>query len=115
MRCPIVAAMTVFWLSTAFLPSASAADLRFPVQPASRSWQGPANGFALPFPRGERAQSVWASGLCWRECGARTAWALNACLERDAQGQCLNEADASDRACQRQCRTSGGPLLPLDF
>ena len=35
--------------------------------------------------------------------------------ERDAQGQCLKLTDTCDRYCQRHCRTSGGPLLPLDF
>jgi hypothetical protein len=70
---------------------------------------------ALPFPRSERAQSVWASAQCWSECGAYTAWDLVACLERDSQGQCLKRADRADRYCQRECRTSGGPLLPLDF
>lgn len=70
---------------------------------------------ALPFARSERAQSVWASGLCWSECGSYTAWNLVACLERDRQGRCLKRADSADRACQRECRSSGGPLLPIDF
>ncbi len=69
----------------------------------------------LPFARSERAQSVWASGACWSECGSVTTWNLAACLERDGQGHCLNRADGADRACQRECRTSGGPLLPIDF
>lgn len=92
---------------------AGAADL--PPYGAAHMERGPAGGFALPFPRGERAQSVWASGLCWSQCGAVTTWDLNACLAADAQGRCLKRADAGDRSCQRQCRTSGGPLLPLDF
>ena len=65
----------------------------------------------LPFPRSERAQSVWESGTCWSECGAQTAWGIPACLRVDPQGECLAWADAGDRYCQRQCRTSGGPLL----
>lgn len=69
----------------------------------------------LPFPRSERAQSVWASGACWSECGSYCAWGAAGCLTRDAQGQCLKLTDTCDRYCQRQCRTSGGPLLPLDF
>lgn len=69
----------------------------------------------LPFPRSERAQSVWASGAYWSECGAYCAWGAAGCLTRDAQGQCLTLTDTCDRYCQRQCRTSGGPLLPLDF
>ena len=66
---------------------------------------------ALPFPRWERAQSVWASGACWSDCGAHCAWGLAACLARDAQGRCLKLGDACDRYCQRQCRASGGPLV----
>lgn len=70
---------------------------------------------ALPFPRSERAQSVWASGACWSECGSYCAWGEAGCLRSDAQGLCLQLTDTCDRYCQRQCRTSGGPLLPLDF
>ena len=66
------------------------------------------------FPLSERAESVWASGACWSECGSYTTWNLAACVERDTQGRCLKHADAADRACQRACRTSGGPLLPID-
>ncbi len=67
------------------------------------------------FPLSERAQSVWASGACWSDCGSYTTWNLVACLTRDTQRHCLKRADAADRACQRECRTSGGPLLPIDF
>lgn len=72
---------------------------------------------ALPFPRSERAQSVWASGVCWKECGAYCTHGLVGCLARDSQGQCLKYTDRCDRYCQNQCRTQGGPLLPdlLDF
>lgn len=69
----------------------------------------------LPFPRSERAQSVWASGACWTECGSYCAWGQAGCLQRDTQGTCLKLTDDCDRSCQRHCRTSGGPLLPLDF
>ena len=67
-----------------------------------------------PFPLSGRSESVWASGACWSECGSYTAWNLDACLERDRQGRCLKYTDAADRACQRECRTRGGPLLPID-
>lgn len=71
----------------------------------------------LPFPRSERSQSVWASGLCWNQCGAYCTSGLVGCLRRDSQGQCLQYTDRCDRYCQNQCRTQGGPLLPdpLDF
>jgi hypothetical protein len=66
---------------------------------------------ALPFPRSERAQSVWAASACWSDCGSHCTWGLAACLTRDAQGHCLKLGDACDRYCQRECRTGGGPLV----
>ena len=69
----------------------------------------------LPFPRSKRAQSVWAADACRRDCGAHCAWDMAACLAVDAQGRCLKLTDRCDRYCQRECRTWGGPLLPLDF
>ena len=78
-------------------------------------WRYNAHSQDLPFPRSERAQSVWASGACWSECGSYCAWGMAGCLERDAQGQCLKLTDKCDRYCQRECRTSGGPLLPIEF
>jgi len=78
-------------------------------------WRYSAPGQELPFPRSERAQSVWASGACWSECGSYCAWGAAGCLERDAQGTCLKLTDKCDRYCQRACRTSGGPLLPIEF
>jgi hypothetical protein len=67
-----------------------------------------------PFALSGRSQSVWASSACWSECGSYTTWNLVACLEREKQGRCLKLADAADRACQRECRTRGGPFLPID-
>ncbi len=94
---------------------AGAADLK-PMQ--ASVWRGHdirAPRDVLPFPRGERAQSVWASGACWSECGSYCAWGQTQCLERDSQGQCLKLTDKCDRYCQRECRTSGGPLLPIEL
>ncbi len=68
----------------------------------------------LPFPRSEGAESVWASGACWNACQSTCTWDLPACLQADNQGRCLRFTDACDRACQRSCRTRGGPYLPVD-
>ena len=103
----LIALLAGLWL-TAAGESAVAADVSVrpaPVRPIK----------VLPFPRSERAQSVWASGACWSECGSYCAWGEAGCLMRDAQGLCLTLTDTCDRYCQRRCRTSGGPLLPLDF
>ncbi|HET7850790.1 MAG TPA: hypothetical protein VFL51_17195 [Pseudolabrys sp.] len=71
----------------------------------------------LPFPRSERAQSIWASDACWSGCGARCVWGLVSCIRRDDQGRCLASTNGCDRYCQRMCRTYGGPLVPdlFDF
>jgi hypothetical protein len=69
----------------------------------------------LPFPRTERAAAVWNERTCWSQCGAYTAWGMVACLNRDAQGVCLDRTDHADRMCQRACRTSAGPYLPDIF
>lgn len=67
----------------------------------------------LPFPRTERAQSVWASRACWRGCQVQCTWALNACVNQGPQNECLAWTDSCDRSCQRQCRTMGGPFVNL--
>ena len=82
---------------------------------SAKTWRYTTPGQELPFPRSERAATVWAAGACWSECGAYCAWGQSGCLERDAQGLCLKLTDACDRYCQRQCRSQGGPALPIDF
>src|ERR1044071_8976448 len=69
----------------------------------------------LPFPRTDRAASVWNERACWSECGSRTAWGMAECLKRDPEGVCLERADHADRMCQRACRATGGPYLPDIF
>lgn len=78
-------------------------------------WRYNSHNQDLPFPRGERAESVWASGGCWSECGSYCAWGLAGCLKEDSQGRCIRRADKCDRYCQRECRNTGGPLLPVEF
>jgi hypothetical protein len=70
-------------------------------------------GKALLFPRGARAQAVWAEQACWNDCQSTCNAGLATCLQFDAQGRCLKFTDACDRSCQRACRTEGGPLLEL--
>jgi hypothetical protein len=90
---------------------ANAADTMAPAgQPVV--WRYNTSNQTLPFPRGERAQSVWASGACRTDCGSHCTWGIAACLQYNAQGHCLKLGDACDRYCQRECRAMGGPLLP---
>ena len=88
---------------------AAAADGKAP------SWRFNSHGTELPFPRSERAEAVWASGACWTECGSYCAWGMAGCLKEDLQGRCLKLTDKCDRYCQRECRTRGGPYLPIEF
>lgn len=99
--------LLVFCFSLSAVSSAALAG-------APEVWRYNKHSPDLPFARNGRADSVWGSAACWSECGSYTTWNLVACLDRDRQGRCLKYADAGDRACQRACRTRGGPFLPLD-
>lgn len=79
------------------------------------TWRYNAHSSELPFPRSERAQSVWASDRCWKECGSYCAWGMTGCLQQDSQGLCLKLTDRCDRYCQRECRTAAGPFLPFEL
>jgi hypothetical protein len=96
-------------LVTGFAGSTYAADA---IVSRNASVMAPA---ALPFPRTARAAAVWDERACWSQCGSYTAWGMVSCLERDAQGVCLDRTDHSDRMCQRDCRRAGGPYLPDIF
>ncbi len=91
--------------------------LPMPAHAADMDYRVPASVHAspLPFPRSKRSQSVWASNACWTGCQSYCTWGEAACLRHDSQGRCLKFTDDCDRSCQRSCRTSGGPLLLLDF
>jgi len=79
------------------------------------TWRYNTRSSELPFPRTEQAQSVWASGRCWKECSSYCAWGMAGCLQQDSQGVCLKLTDKCDRYCQRECRTNGGPFLPFEL
>lgn len=102
------------WMAPA--APASAADMKAGAQVARyQVWRYSAPPRVLPFPRSERAASVWASDACWSDCQSFCTWGEAACLQADVQGRCLKWTDRCDRACQRDCRTRGGPLLPVEF
>jgi len=103
MRILLRSAFIVGLLAANVAPQADAADISV--------WRGSLFIHQLPFPRGERAQAVWNERACWSDCGSHCAWGMAGCLAYDAQGRCLKLADRCDRYCQRECRTSGGPLL----
>jgi hypothetical protein len=102
--------LIAFLIGGLLLPPAGSAEAA-----DQKPWRYTAKSQELPFPRSEQAQSIWASGACWSDCGSYCAWGQNGCLEHDAQGQCVKLTDKCDRYCQRECRSAGGPLLPLEF
>jgi len=103
LRDVLLGGLLVGLLAVPFCPRADAAD--------AAVWRPSLRVHQLPFPRGERAQAIWNERSCWSECGSHCAWGMSDCLAHDAQGLCLKRADRCDRYCQRECRTSGGPLL----
>src|SRR4029079_12045332 len=100
----VVIAGTIWWVGAPF-----AADR------TTASWRYNAHDPALPFARSERAQAVWASDRCRKECGSYCAWGMAGCRQQDSQGLCLKLTDKCDRYCQRECRTSAGPFLPFEL
>lgn len=85
------------------------------VEGKAATWRYDGHSSELPFPRSERAQAVWASDRCWKECGSYCAWGMAGCLKEDSQGRCLKLTDRCDRYCQRECRTGAGPYLPFEL
>lgn len=64
-----------------------------------------------PYPASRRAAAIWASDACWRDCKTDCTWRMAACVGAIDADACRPHLDACDRACQRSCRTEGGPLL----
>ncbi len=71
------------------------------------------NAHISPFPMSKRAAAVWASDACWSDCTGRCAWRMEACVATANADQCRPRLQACDLACQKQCRTRGGPLLNI--
>ena len=109
--------MTRLRLFAALLPVGIAmlAGNAWAAEGKAAAWRYDGRSSELPFPRSERAQAVWASGRCWKECGSYCAWGMADCLQRDSQGLCLKLTDRCDRYCQRECRTGAGPFLPFEL
>jgi hypothetical protein len=96
-------------LLMAGVPSAEAAD--------AGSWRKPAAAPAMSYrviPRSPEAALVWAGDACWRGCAMDCGRHFRACLSADAPANCIAQNDACDRFCQRECRSYGGPLLPIE-
>lgn len=104
-RLAIILAVLVGGISVPPNGPAAAADLGVARAPAYVQLH------ALPFPRSARAAAVWGEGACWHSCQATCTWGLPACLSVDGQGRCLQDTNACDRSCQRDCRTRGGPYV----
>jgi hypothetical protein len=103
----VVAAVTL-----AALAPASAAD-----QSAAYGGRlvrvGPAVPYSAPPPASRLSAAVWASDACWSDCSAQCGSGLQACIQFYAMEDCHAQMNRCDRACLRQCRLRGGPLLPF--
>jgi hypothetical protein len=78
-----------------------------------KSGAAPATAYRI-IPRSPAASLVWAGDACWRGCAMDCGRHFRACLSADAPETCIARNDACDRFCQRECRSYGGPLLPID-
>jgi hypothetical protein len=96
-------------LLMAGLSTASATDAELSRRPVA----APASVYRV-IPRSPAASLVWAGDACWRGCAMDCGRHLAACVSADAPENCIAQNDACDRFCQRECRSYGGPLLPLD-
>lgn len=68
----------------------------------------------MPYPHeNPQAQAVAAARDCFRLCELQCSAGLQVCLGEKPQRACLPKTDACDRACQRQCRSTGNLLLDL--
>ena len=104
----------LLFLVTGIAAPAAAGEYSFANRPQIE-FPGPRGGSVhiSPFPMGKRAQAIWASDSCWRDCGARCAWRYEACSSNLGHEVCLPHFDACERACLKACRTRGGPLLNI--
>lgn len=115
-RTIVLIALLLGGLWAASAGPAGAADLKpLSAKTSTKIWRMNTPIAEPPFPRSERSQAVWDGGARWTECGSYCAWGQTQCLERDSQGLCLKLTDKCDRLCQRESRTAGGPLLPLEM
>jgi hypothetical protein len=71
-----------------------------------------------PYPQSTRAQAVWVSDACWRNCQSSCVWQMEYCVRATPADVCRPHLDNCTRACQRECRGTfsgpiGGPLVGL--
>jgi hypothetical protein len=61
--------------------------------------------------RSAQAQAVAASRECWRGCQMSCKAEFLACGYELPGAECLARTDRCDRTCQRQCRSTGDPII----
>src|SRR5437764_10929201 len=65
----------------------------------------------LPIAPDSLSATVLASDGCWRACEAHCGRHVRKCIKFNGITDCAPLNDSCDRACVRQCRAYGGPLL----
>ena len=59
----------------------------------------------------KRSAAVLASTPCWRGCTALCGYDFQACLRVDVLVGCIDDNNACELTCLRECRLKGGPLV----
>lgn len=102
-------------LCTAAVATASAAEhknrhgkLQQPLVPASKLECHSSSCMSL-------STAVRLSDACWRTCTAHCGGQFELCVGAAWLNDCRVGGDHCDIACQKQCRTYGGPLLDLAY
>jgi hypothetical protein len=95
-------------------PAAAGDSTSFAHRPEVSFKGGPPH--VSPYPASKRSAAVWAADACWRDCKTDCTWRMEYCVRFDDADACRPKLDACDRACQRSCRTRGGPFAAFfDF
>jgi hypothetical protein len=107
----------IAWLTAGLLGPAAAGEYSYKNRPELVFPRGNSETVRIsPYPMGKRASAVWVSDSCWRGCTGTCNGHMQACMSAYDADACRPHLDACDRACQRTCRTRGGPLLGfIDF
>jgi hypothetical protein len=78
-------------------------------------WAGDILSDVLPLfnTRPSLSAKVIVSDACWRTCVAECGSIFHVCSRQQSLNGCRAQADNCDLACQKACRTYGGPLLDI--
>ena len=76
-------------------------------------WRYNAHSADLPFPRSKRAEAIWASDVCWSDCGAYCAWGVGR-LPQGRRSGSLSEIHRQMRSLLPASVSHAGRAAALD-